>query len=70
MALINNLPGSKGNRMHEKKQNIFKSPDLSLLQEVVIDYRTTIYIAPGADPEEARSRYLSRINSKHRRGIY
>ncbi len=52
--------------MYEKKQNNFKSPDLSQLQEVVIDVRTKIYIAIGADPEEARSRYLSRFGAmKH-----
>jgi hypothetical protein len=43
--------------MYEKKQNIFKSPDLSKLKEVIIDYRTKIYIALDADVEEARKRY-------------
>jgi hypothetical protein len=47
--------------MFEKKPNIIKSPDLSKLKEVIIDHRTKIYIAPGADIEEARNRYLSRI---------
>ena len=42
----------------------FKSPDLNKLQEVVIDLRTKIYIAIGADPEEARSRYRSRFSYK------
>lgn len=50
--------------MYEKKQINFKSPDLTKLQEVVIDLRTKIYIAVGADPEEARSRYLSRFDFK------
>ncbi|MEZ5000186.1 MAG: hypothetical protein R2727_05880 [Bacteroidales bacterium] len=50
--------------MFEKKQNHFVSPDLSKLQEVVINLRTKIYIAKGADPEEARSRYLARIGNK------
>ena len=50
--------------MHEKRQIIFKSPDLSMLQEVVIDLKTKIYIAIGADPEEARIRYLSRAGNK------
>ncbi len=44
--------------MLEKKPAIFKSPDLSKLKEVVIDHRTKIYIAPGADTEEAKNRYL------------
>jgi hypothetical protein len=46
--------------MLEKKPNNIKSPDLSKLKEVIIDHRTKIYIAPEADAEEARSRYLSR----------
>ena len=51
--------------IYEKKNpNNFKSPDLSKLQAVVIDLRTIIYIAAGADPEEARSRYLSRFAAK------
>jgi len=50
--------------MYEKKQNTFNSPDLRKLQEVVIDFRTRIYIAIGADPEEARNRYLSRYGEK------
>jgi hypothetical protein len=47
--------------MLEKKQKNFESPDLSKLQEVIIDFRTKIYVSPDADPEEARSRYLSRL---------
>jgi hypothetical protein len=50
--------------MNEKKQNKFISPDLTKLQEVVIDFRTKIYIARGADPVEAKSRYLSRFGHK------
>ncbi len=46
--------------MQEKKQVIFKSPDISKMQVVVINNNTKIYIAVGADPEEARSRYLNR----------
>ena len=46
--------------MEEKKQVIFKTPDISKMQEVVINPNTTIYIAVGADPEEARSRYWNR----------
>ncbi len=48
------------NNMFEKKQIVFKSPDLNKMQVVVIDHRTKIYIALGADPEEARSRYFAR----------
>jgi hypothetical protein len=42
----------------------FTSPDLSKLQAVIIDHRTTIYIAKGADVEEAKFKYLSRNPSK------
>ena len=54
----------RNNYMYDKKQKTFESPDLTKMQEVVIDHRTKIYIAQGADPEEARSRYLSRPGSK------
>jgi hypothetical protein len=47
--------------MHEKKHIEYKSPDLSKLQEVVIDIRTKIYIARDADPAEAKIKYLSRL---------
>ena len=47
--------------MYKKTPAKFKSPDLSQLQEVVIDVKTKIYIAIGADPEEARSRYKSKF---------
>jgi hypothetical protein len=50
--------------MQEKKPTVFKTPDLSRMQEVVIDGRTKIYIAIGADPEEARSRYFARQDAK------
>jgi hypothetical protein len=50
--------------MQDKKPNIFKSPDLSKLKEVVIDHRTKIYIAPDADIEKAKERYFLRISTK------
>jgi hypothetical protein len=50
----------KNNNIYDKKQVVHKSPDLNNLQEVVIDHRTRIYIARGADPEEAKNRYLLR----------
>ena len=50
--------------MQERKQIIFKTPDVTKMQEVVINPRTKIYIAVGADPEEARRRYLSRQDTK------
>jgi len=46
--------------MFKTQANLIKSPDISKLKEVIIDHRTKIYIAPGADAEEARIRYLSR----------
>jgi hypothetical protein len=50
--------------MSDKKQNNFESPNISKMQALVIDYRTTIYIAIGADPKEAKKRYLERTNNK------
>ena len=50
--------------MYEKKQAVTKAPDLSKLQAVVINLRTVIYIEVGANPEEARKRYLSRFETK------
>ena len=50
--------------MQEKKQPVFKTPDITRMQEVVINDRTKIYIAIGADPEEARSRYWARQDAK------
>lgn len=50
--------------MSEKKQPIFKTPDLSKMQEVVMDDRTCIYIPLGANPEKARIRYWERIEAK------
>ena len=51
-------------QMIDKKPNIIKSPDLTKLKEVVIDHRTKIYIAPDADIEKARERYLTRLIRK------
>lgn len=50
--------------MSEKKQIVFKSPDLSKLKEVIVDHRTKIYIAPDADIEEAKNKYLFRTADK------
>ena len=50
--------------IYDKKQANFKSPDLSKLQEVVINFKTRIYIAVGADPEEAKERYFARLEFK------
>jgi len=51
--------------MAEKKPNVFKSPDLNKLQSVKVDFKTTIYIPLGADPEKAKKRYLEQINSRY-----
>jgi hypothetical protein len=50
--------------MQDKKLNNFKTPDITKMQEVVINHRTKIYIAVGADPEEARNRYWARQDAK------
>lgn len=54
----------KSTTKFDKKPVLFKTPDLSKMQEIVIDLKTRIYIAPGADPEKARTRYLSRMESR------
>lgn len=54
----------RNSTMNDKKQNTFKSPDLSKLQLVVINAKTRIYIAEGDDPEEAKERYLARLEFK------
>ena len=53
-----------GHNMQEKKQTVFKTPDITKMQEVIINPRTKIYILVGADPEEARSRYWARQDAK------
>jgi hypothetical protein len=44
----------------QKKRITFKTPDIHKMQEVIIDNRTKIYIAIGADPDEARTRYKNK----------
>ena len=48
----------------DKKQKTFNTPNLSKMQEVIIDARTRIYIALDADPGEARNRYLARLQAR------
>ncbi len=55
----------RNNYSQDKKSKFFGSPDLSKLQEVKIDFRTKIYIAIGADPEEAKIRYLERVGHRN-----
>lgn len=50
--------------MTEKKPVVHSSPDLSKMKEVVIDHRTKIYIAPGADAAEAKTRYLANLKNR------
>jgi hypothetical protein len=45
---------------------VFKSPDLSKLQEVVIDFITKIYVPIGADTEKAKQHFLSRRNAMNK----
>ncbi|MCD4695702.1 MAG: hypothetical protein K8S16_05615 [Bacteroidales bacterium] len=54
----------KSNKISDKRQTTFKTPNLSKMQEVIIDGRTRIYIALDADPEKARSRYLARLGAR------
>jgi len=48
--------------MYDKKptNTNTKTPDLSKMKAVVIDFKTVIYIEHGASEEEARKRYLTR----------
>jgi hypothetical protein len=55
--------------MSDKPINHFKTPDLSKLKEVVIDERTKIYVPIDADPDEAKSRFLSRLGEKNKAHI-
>jgi hypothetical protein len=50
--------------MQDRKQAVFKTPDITKMQEVIINPRTRIYIPIGADPEEARSRYWAKQEAK------
>lgn len=52
--------------MQEKKANTFKTPDITKMQEVVINAKTKLYIPVGADPEQARLRYNTRQEAKGR----
>ena len=54
----------KSKRTPDKKQTNFKTPNLSKMQEVIIDRKTSIFIELGADPEIARSRYLARLGAR------
>ena len=40
------------------------SPDLNELQRVVIDRSTTIYVKKGADPDEARKRFIEKMQTR------
>ena len=46
--------------MFDKKINVIVSPDLSKLQAVIINERTTIYIDKDSDPGDARKLYEER----------
>jgi len=48
------------NKIVVKSLANFKSPDVTKLQEVKIDDRTSIYIAIGADVEEAKKHFLAK----------
>jgi len=46
----------------KRKRSIALSPDIDKLQEVRIDKRTSIFIAIGADPVEARVKFLEKLS--------
>lgn len=51
--------------MKDKKEG-FNSPDLTKLQAVVIDERTTIYVHIDSDPKEAKDHYLFKMREKEK----
>lgn len=55
---------AKSKRNLDKKQVVHKTPNLSKMQVVVIDGRTSIYIEQDADPVLARKRYLERLAAR------
>jgi len=50
--------------MYEKKQNTIISPNLTKMQAVVIDVKTTIYTTFDVDPKVARRNFINRQNAK------
>lgn len=48
--------------MSERRHTMvnFKTPDLSKMKAVVIDYKTVVYIDQDASEEEARIRYTTK----------
>ena len=40
------------------------SPDLNELQRVVIDRSTTIYVKKDTDPDEARKRFIEKMQTR------
>ena len=55
---------TKSKKVLVKKQPAYKTPNLSKMQEVIIDARTRIYVGLDEDPEVARSRYLARLEAR------
>lgn len=54
----------KFNYMVSKKHIKLNAPDMKNLQAVHIDSKTTIFIAPDANPETAKRNYLSKLDKK------
>jgi hypothetical protein len=46
--------------MFEKKEHTYKSPDLTKMQEVIINHRTRIYIVPSTDVKEAKRSFIDK----------
>lgn len=59
----------KKQHTQEHKKNAFKSPDLNRLKAVVIDSRTRIYIDIDESAEEAKKRYLSKMEANGRTNL-
>jgi len=54
--------------MRRIRKNDIPSPDLSQLQSVTVDFKTTIFIPIGADPVKAKQRYQRNANIKGFKG--
>ncbi|HEY4789437.1 MAG TPA: hypothetical protein VIH57_25480 [Bacteroidales bacterium] len=51
--------------IHDQKKYVsFTAPDVDKMQEVIIDEKTKLYIAPDASAEEARKHYFDKMRAK------
>lgn len=53
----------KKQHTHDQKKHAMKSPDLNRMKAVIIDSRTRIYIDIDESAEEAKKRYLNKMQA-------